>query len=266
VRSVEEQSANRHIRAHASAVKCGREKPQQIAAEGFMGRRRLVAAITLAAAIGAFGSAAQAQGPSDLESWPAEDESLAMRDPLRAEGSIVTWSGVQIPALVEAMRAGGLVLLVRHGPAPGSARDPAPWRSSGDRGPAMAGEDEARLLGRGVQALAVPIGKVVASPFYRARDFAEIAFGTRAVVAAELRPQYPGHIEAYRRYLMTRPASGNLAVVGHLLTPTTARISQLKDLAEGHTAVYRPGSNGGKLIALIAPADWSRLAAAVPGG
>ncbi len=231
-----------------------------------MGRRRLVAALALAAAMGAFCQTAQAQGPSDLESWPAEDESLAMRESLRAEGSIVTWSGLQIPALVEALRGGGLVLLISHGPAPGTARDPAPWRSAGDRGPAMAGEEEARLIGKGVQALGVPIGKVVASPFYRARDFAGIAFRIKPVIAADLRPQYPGHIEAYRRYLMTKPASGNLAVVGHLLTPTTAQISQLQDLAEGHTAVYRPGSNGGKLIALIAPADWVRLAAAIPGG
>jgi phosphohistidine phosphatase SixA len=230
-----------------------------------MGRRHLMAALALAAAMGAFGPGAQAQGPSELESWPAEDESLAMREGLRAEGSIVTWSGLHIPALVEALRAGGLVLLIRHGPAPGTTREPAPWRSSGDRSPAMAGEEEARMIGKGVHALGIPIGKVIASPSYRARDFAEIAFRSRPVVAAELRPRHPGHIEAYRRYLMTKPASGNLAVVGHLLTPTTAEISQLRDLAEGHTAVYRPGSNGGKLIALIAPADWSRLAAAVPG-
>src|SRR5262249_24013182 len=113
----------------------------------------------------------------------------------------------------------------------------------------------------------IPVSKVIASPYYRARDFAEIAFRTKPVIAADLGPENPGQLDAYRRYLSATPTGGNLVVVGHLLAPTTAQISQLQELADGHAAVYRPDGKGGKLlIALIAPGDWHRLVEAVPGG
>ena len=105
--------------------------------------------------------------------------------------------------------------------------------------------------------------KVIASPYYRARDFAQIAFRVVPVIAADLGPENPGQIEAYNRYLAAPSGRGNLVVVGHLLAPTLAQISQLTGLADGHVAVYRPG---GKLMALIAPDDWTRLIDAVPGG
>lgn len=203
--------------------------------------------------------------------WPARAEAMAMRDAARDEHAVVAWSTIDPPALVEALRGGGLVILLRHGQAAGTDRDPAPWRLPGDRRAqgslTRAGKDEARVIGEGFRALGIPVAKVVASPYFRARDFAEIAFRTRPVIAADLGPENPGQIEAYGRYLAIPPAGGNLIVVGHLLAPTTAQISQLRELADGHAAVYRPGRKGGKeLIALIAPGDWARLVEAVPGG
>jgi phosphohistidine phosphatase SixA len=196
---------------------------------------------------------------------------MAMREATRVEGAIVAWSALEPPVLVDALRAGGLVLLVRHGQAAGQDRDPAPWRIAGDRRAqgnlTNLGKDQARLVGSGMRALGVPIGKVVASPYYRARDFAQIAFRIMPVIAADLGPENPGQIEAYGRYLAVSPGRTNLVVVGHLLAPTRAQISQLAELADGHTAIYRPNGRGGSdLVALVAPTDWVRLAEAVPGG
>ncbi|HJQ56811.1 MAG TPA: histidine phosphatase family protein, partial [Vineibacter sp.] len=194
-----------------------------------------------------------------------------MREATRDEAAIVAWSALEPPALVEALRAGGLVVLLRHGQAIGNDRDPAPWRIVGDRRAqgnlTSTGKDQARLIGDGMRALGIPVVKVVASPYYRARDFAEIAFRTKPVIAIDLGPENPGQTDAYRRYLATPPTGGNLVVVGHLLAPIAAPISQLKELADGHTAVWRPGGkNSESLIALIAPGDWARLAAATRGG
>lgn len=240
-------------------------------AEGIMQPRRWAPALVLAAALVVSAGAVHAQERADMVAWPPEADAMAMREAPREEGAVVAWTTLDPSALVDTLRRGGLVMLVRHGQAAGSDRDPAPWRIAGDRRAqsnlTSAGKAQARLIGDGLRTLGIPVTKVVASPYYRARDFAEIAFRTKPVIAADLGPENPGQIDAYRRYLDTPPVGGNLVVVGHLLAPTTAQISQLSELADGHAAIYLPDGKGGKtLIALIAPADWARLIEAVPGG
>lgn len=214
--------------------------------------------------------AEQPYPPEDIP-WPAASEPLAAHEAPREAGTIVAWSALEPTALVQALRGGGLVLLVRHGETSGSDRDPAPWRITGDRRSqgnlTSTGKQQARLVGDGLRGLGVPVAKVVSSPYFRARDFAEIAFRSKPVIAVDLGPENPGQVEAYRRYLAPPPAGGNVVVVGHLLAPTAGTISQLKELADGHTAVWRPDGKGGEtLIALIAPTDWTRLAATAKGG
>lgn len=235
-----------------------------------MWARRLSLMLPLVAAVAGWIGIANAQSTA-AGVWPAEADAVAMRDATRADGAVVAWSASNPPALVDALRGGGLVLLVRHGQAAGADRDQAPWHITGDRRTqgnlTSTGKDQARLIGSGMRALGIPVAKVIASPYFRAREFAEIAFHGKPVIAADLGPKNPGQIDAYRRYLASRPSGGNLVVVGHLLAPTTAQISQLDELADGHAAVYRPDGHGsGELIALIAPADWARLVEAVPGG
>jgi phosphohistidine phosphatase SixA len=235
--------------------------------------RRLSWVLSVAVALTMSAGGARAEEPIRQEMLPGPPaaDDMATREAPREEGSVVAWSALEPPALVEALRNGGLVLLIRHGQAAGSDRDLAPWRVTGDRRAqsnlTTAGKDRARRIGEGMRALGIPVSQVIASPYYRARDFARIAFHVRPVIAADLGPENPGQIDAYRRYLAAPPARGNLVVVGHLLVPTTAQISQLNELADGHAAVYRPdGKGGGALIALIAPTDWMHLAEAMPGG
>ena len=227
-------------------------------------------ALTMAAALVMPITTAHAEDPvlRQTTSWPPDPEAMTTRESTRDEGAVVAWSALDPPGLVDALRRGGLVLLVRHGQAAGSDRDPAPWRIAGDRRSqsnlTSAGKEQARLIGDGLRALGIPVAKVVASPYYRARDFAEIAFRAKPVIAADLGPENPGQVDAYKRYLAAPPAGSNLVVVGHLLAPTTAQISQLNELGDGHVAVYR--GDGTTLLALIAPSDWARLVEAVPGG
>lgn len=213
--------------------------------------------------------AEQPYAPEDVP-WPVGPETLGAREAPRETGAVVAWSALEPVALVQALRGGGLVLLVRHGEASGNDRDPAPWRITGDRRSqgnlTTTGKQQARLVGDGMRGLGVPISKVVSSPYFRARDFAEIAFRSKPVIAVDLGPENPGQVDAYRRYLAPPAAGANVIVVGHLLAPTSATVSQLKELADGHTAVWRPDGKGGEaLIALIAPGDWARLASAAKG-
>ncbi|MCW5745124.1 MAG: histidine phosphatase family protein [Alphaproteobacteria bacterium] len=231
--------------------------------------------LALAALLLAPGIAVQAQPtvtvlPEDAP-WPVAAESMASRRVVRDSAAVVAWSALPPLELVDALRQGGLVLLVRHGQAVGTDRDPAPWRLVADRRAqgnlTAVGREQARLIADGLRTLGIPVARVVASPYYRTRDFAEIAFHARPTIAAELGAENPGQLEAYRHYLAMPSPKGIVAVVGHLLAPTALQVSQLNELADGHAAVYRPdGKGGATLIALIAPGDWARLVKAVPGG
>ena len=85
--------------------------------------------------------------------------------------------------LVDALRDGGHVLYLRHAETPedgtdqpGSIGDCSRQRLLTD-----AGRADARAIGEAVRALGVPVGAVLASPYCRTVETAELAFG-RAVV------------------------------------------------------------------------------------
>lgn len=85
--------------------------------------------------------------------------------------------------VVEALRDGGLVVLLRHTETTrggvdtlASLEDCSLQRPLSD-----AGRDQARALGEAVRALDLAVGPVLASPFCRTRETAELAFGSDAV-------------------------------------------------------------------------------------
>lgn len=86
-------------------------------------------------------------------------------------------------ALWRRLRAGGLVILMRHASTEPGLGDPAGYRlgdCSTQRNLSPAGIEEARRVGARLAAERVPIGRVYTSPWCRCRDTAMAAFG-RAV-------------------------------------------------------------------------------------
>lgn len=169
--------------------------------------------------------------------------------------------------LVEALRDGGYVLFVRHtetvegaADAPGSLGDCTRQRLLTPKG-----RDAARQLGEAVRALDVPVGRVLASPFCRTVDTAELAFGkaeveTGLVVPAAEGPERERTAERVRELLSTEPREGtNTVLVGHvsnleLTTPTTVDV--------GATVVFRPTGDGDFVVAgEVAPRGFQALAA-----
>jgi phosphohistidine phosphatase SixA len=161
----------------------------------------------------------------------------------------------QSPAevLVAAIQDGGKVIYLRH--AATNQRDVDTGRlgdRSGQRNLSAEGIRQAERLGHALRALRVPLNEILASPVFRARDTAELAFGkdqikvTMDLVADEyagdhLKPM----IEATKRLLRTVPGPGmNRVLVGHRtpLEMASGRTFPESSLPEGAMAVFLPGA------------------------
>jgi phosphohistidine phosphatase SixA len=82
-------------------------------------------------------------------------------------------------ALWPALRDGGYVLVVRHAMAPGKG-DPANFNledCATQRNLSAEGREQARSMGKVLQAQRVPIGRVLSSRWCRALETARLAFG-----------------------------------------------------------------------------------------
>lgn len=167
-------------------------------------------------------------------------------------------------ALVAQLRQGGLVLFFRHADTRGEACDRS-YRigdRAGQRNLAPEGRAQAVRLGARLAELGIPIETpVLAGPVFRARDTAELAFGTAQVEVTDslLADDYAGArlgwvIAEHRRLLAAPvPPGGNRVLVGH----RTPAIMVLGDAVagwafpEGAALVVRPGAEGFALLGIL---------------
>lgn len=176
----------------------------------------------------------------------------------------------QIPdpvALIEALRAGGQVIYLRHA-------DTEFWHGDGSpvvledcatqRGLSEAGREQARAIGVGLEHLLVPVGEVRSSPYCRCAETARLAFD-RVLLDGDLVPltsadaaQRAAREAALRHLLGTLPAPGtNAVVVSH--SDNFAAVGGV-ELDAGEAAVVKPLPEGGFQLIARVPADaWSTL-------
>jgi phosphohistidine phosphatase SixA len=170
-------------------------------------------------------------------------------------------------ALVDALKAGGLVIYFRHaatdfGENDMNMTDYADCKNQ--RNLTDDGRKDARAIGVAIKRLGLPIGDVLASPFCRTMETATLIFGhavaTPAVLGgpAAAPPQKYAPLKALLSASL--PSGVDLAVVGHG-NPFKA-ITNVPYLAEGEAAVLRPlGAAGFLLVARIPKDGWDALAA-----
>jgi phosphohistidine phosphatase SixA len=170
------------------------------------------------------------------------------------------------PALLSALREGGLILYFRHTSTDFGQNDDqmtgyedcAKQRNLTDRG-----RDEAREIGAALKRLQLPVGDVVASPFCRTMETARLIFGnatpSTAVRGGPARPESEERYAALRALLSTPPRAGtDLAIVSHG-NPFNA-VAGAPYLAEGEAAVIRPlGAQGFAVIARVPKNAWDAL-------
>jgi len=166
--------------------------------------------------------------------------------------------------LVDWLRKGNHVLLFRHAATDWGQRD-ADVVSYTDRAAqrnlSAVGRAQADSIGKAVKALGLSIGAVHSSPMFRCRDTAEIAFG-RADTTSHLFTKSK-ESRAVRVAWLSQPITdGSLLVLVSHQDPYIPLFRFQRDqLKEGDALLIRPiGKDQWKLVAQIAPADWTRLA------
>jgi phosphohistidine phosphatase SixA len=170
--------------------------------------------------------------------------------------------------LVARLREGGHVIFIRHAATEPTQDDPRPDLAdpSTQRNLSEVGREQARQLGRAIRRLRVPVGTVLASPYARTRETAELAFGRDRVRVTRdlLNEAFPGTDDEelagrLRRLLATRPPAGqNTVLVSHGFNLQGATGLSV---AEGESAVFTPGDVGrSSLVARITVEEWQTLA------
>ncbi len=170
------------------------------------------------------------------------------------------------PALMQQMRAGGLVLYLRHAM---TERKPDAEPLDLDACPTQRnlsdeGREASRAIGRELRRLGIPVGAVRASPFCRTRETAYLAFGAARTEPALLSRGNPKDPEELRRrsglamLLSTPPGAGtNAVLVGHSgLLDLLAKVH----VDEAEMAVFQPlGGGRYKFLARIRADQWKGL-------
>ncbi|MBU8542154.1 MULTISPECIES: histidine phosphatase family protein [Roseomonadaceae] len=172
-----------------------------------------------------------------------------------------TAQGPAAAALLAALRAGGVVVVLRHGITDRRQADTGRLGDrAGQRNLSEAGRAQARRLGQSFAALGLRLGEVLTSPVFRARDTAELAFGARAVVEPRLTaddytpdPALLVRNIAWLRDRVRQPSAPDAVdvLVGHIvpLGMMLGRGLSQAEYPEGALAVFAPG---GALLGILA--------------
>ncbi len=178
-------------------------------------------------------------------------------------------------ALIEALREGGLVILLRHmstdsfvpGEGAHDDQDCASQRNLDERG-----RQEASDVGAAFESLGIPVGTVLTSPYCRCVDTGKLAFakGTASeelAVFDELSgPEKEARGKLIRKLLNTAPADGrNTIMITH--TGTLLYSFGLQTRPEGIAHIFRPAEFGNAIyLGRVTPEQWSALAGSMGAG
>src|SRR5215475_2202619 len=175
--------------------------------------------------------------------------------------------------IAQALRAGGLVIVLRHGATfPDQAdTDPlnfdniAAQRNLNDKGKALA-----KAFGNALRQAGVPVGKVYTSKYNRAYETAVIAGFKDIEKTADLTEgglvvspnENNRRTEAFRKMLGTAPKIGtNTILITHKPNIIDALGKDWFDVKEGEASLFRPENGSYKLLARVQMGEWPRIAA-----
>jgi len=176
--------------------------------------------------------------------------------------------------IVKALRAGGFVIVVRHGATfPDQAdTDPlnfdniAAQRNLNDKGKALA-----KAFGDAIRQAGVSVGNVYTSKYNRAYETAVIAGFKDIEKTADITEgglvvspnENNRRVDAFHKLLGTAPTPGtNTIIITHKPNIVDALGKDWFDVREGEATIFRPENSSYKLIARVQMEDWPHMAAA----
>jgi phosphohistidine phosphatase SixA len=174
--------------------------------------------------------------------------------------------------VAQTLRAGGLVLVVRHGATFADQADTEPFnfdnvatqRNLNDKGKALA-----KAFGDALRQAGVPVGKVYTSKYNRAYETALIAGFPNIEKTADLTEgglivspnENSRRAEAFRKILTVVPKDRtNTIIITHQPNIVAALGKDWFDVKEGETSIFRPTDGGYKLVARVQMDEWARIA------
>jgi broad specificity phosphatase PhoE len=176
--------------------------------------------------------------------------------------------------LLPALRAGGLVIVVRHGATfPDQAdTDPlnfdniAAQRNLDEKGKALA-----KAFGDAIRRAGIPVGKTFTSKYNRAYETAVIAGFDEIEKTSDITEgglvvspnENNRRVQAFRKLLGTAPTAGtNTILITHKPNIVDALGKDWFDVKEGEASVFRPENGGTTLLARVQMEEWPRITAA----
>lgn len=170
-----------------------------------------------------------------------------------------------------ALRAGGHVIVIRHGATHQDQADTDPFNLANvdkQRQLNDAGRAKAREIGEAFRKLGIPVGLVITSQYFRAIETGRLAFGS-AQPTAEVSEggQVVTPIEnnrrtaALRKLAATPPATGNTVIVSHKPNILDAFGKDWFDIREGEASVFKPdGAGAYRFVVRVQADEWAKFA------
>jgi broad specificity phosphatase PhoE len=176
--------------------------------------------------------------------------------------------------LLQSLRAGGLVIAVRHGATSPDQADTDPLNFdniAAQRNLNETGKALAKAFGNAMRQARIPVGKVFTSKYNRAYETAVIAGFDEIEKTADLTEgglvvspnENNRRVQAFRKLLGTAPRAGtNTILVTHKPNIVDALGKDWFDVKEGEASVFRPENGSYRLIARVQMEEWPRITAA----
>lgn len=177
--------------------------------------------------------------------------------------------------LLERLRAGGYVIVLRHGATNSEVPNKDPMsnpnrKSSVERQLNEQGRAQAEAIGRGLREHGIPVSSVMTSPLQRAIDTGTLLGFGKVAIDPDLGEAGPAvspeenarRADALRKLVSFHLADdGNLVLVTHKPNLVEAFGKEWSDVREGEASVFEPdfAGFGFRLVGRIQADQWNRL-------
>ena len=176
--------------------------------------------------------------------------------------------------IANALRAGGLIIVLRHGSTFRDQADTDPLHYdniAAQRNLNDPGKATARAFGEAFRQIGVPVGEVYTSQFNRAYETAVLAEFKNIVKSVDITEgglvvspnENDRRTAAFRKLLAVAPKSGtDTIIITHKPNIIDALGKDWFDVKEGEASIFKPEGDSYKLVARVQMDEWPRIAAA----
>ena len=176
--------------------------------------------------------------------------------------------------IANALRAGGLIIVLRHGSTFRDQADTDPLHYdniAAQRNLNDPGKATAHAFGEAFRQIGVPVGEVYTSQYNRAYETAVLAGFKNIVKSVDITEgglvvspnENDRRTAAFRKLLAVAPKPGtDTVIITHKPNIIDALGKDWFDVKEGEASIFKPEGDSYKLVARVQMDEWPRIAAA----